>query len=104
MVVVMAAGASQAEVDAIVELVRAVDGEAFVSRGVSRTIIGLVGDIDRFAALDLDARGGVAGVVRVSAAHKLTSREHHLDRSVVGVGGVPIGPGTVTVIGGPCAV
>ena len=32
---------------------RSAGGEAFVSRGVSRTIIGLVGDVDHFGALNL---------------------------------------------------
>ena len=46
MVVVMAPEATQEDVDAIVDLVRTAGGEAFVSRGVSRTIVGLVGDVD----------------------------------------------------------
>jgi 3-deoxy-7-phosphoheptulonate synthase len=36
--------------------------------------------------------------------YKLVSREHHQERSTVYVGGVPIGPDTLTVIAGPCAV
>ena len=53
MVIVMAPEATQGDIDSIVELVRAAGGEAFVSRGVSRTIIGLVGDVDQFGALNL---------------------------------------------------
>ena len=83
----------------------AAGGEAFVSRGVSSTIIGLTGDIDRFAAtLNLAAQPGVADVVRISVPYKLVSREHRRERSVIRVGGVPIGPDTLTVIAGPCAV
>ena len=55
MVVVMAQEATAEDVDAVVELVRTAGGEAFVSRGVSRTIVGLVGDIDQFQALNLAA-------------------------------------------------
>ncbi len=104
MVVVMAPEATQEDVDAIVELVRAAGGEAFVSRGVSRTIVGLVGDVEHFGALNLRSRSGVVDVVRISVPYKLISREHHPDRSVIRVGGVPIGPDTLTVIAGPCAV
>ncbi|HEX5302303.1 MAG TPA: 3-deoxy-7-phosphoheptulonate synthase, partial [Streptosporangiaceae bacterium] len=39
-----------------------------------------------------------------SSPYKLVSREHHRERSVIRVGGVPIGPDTLTVIAGPCAV
>ena len=98
MVVVMAPEAEQADVDTIVDLVRAAGGEAFVSRGVSRTIIGLVGDVEQFGALNLRSYPGVSDVVRISVPYKLVSREHRRERSVVRVAGVPIGPDTLTVI------
>lgn len=104
MVVVMTSDASAADVDEIIARIRSVGGEAFVSRGVARTIIGLVGDIDKFVTLNLDAMSGVSRVVRVSAKYKLVSLENHPHRSVVQVGGIPIGPQTVTLIAGPCAV
>ena len=50
MVVVMAADATASDVDHVTSVVRDAGGEAFVSRGESRTIIGLSGDIERFAA------------------------------------------------------
>jgi 3-deoxy-7-phosphoheptulonate synthase len=104
MVVVMAADATEQDADNVVSLVRGAGGEAFVSRGVSRTIIGLSGDIDHFATLNLPAQPGVCDVVRISVPYKLVSREHHRERSVIRVAGVPIGPDTLTVIAGPCAV
>jgi 3-deoxy-7-phosphoheptulonate synthase len=104
MVVVMSPEASQEDVDSVVDLVRAAGGEAFVSRGVSRTIVGLVGDVEQFGTLNLQGMPGVSDVVRISVPYKLVSREHHRDRSVISVRGVPIGPDTLTVIAGPCAV
>jgi 3-deoxy-7-phosphoheptulonate synthase len=100
----MEPGAVQEDVDAVVASVREVGGTAFVSRGVYRTIIGLVGDIEAFELLNLSRRPGVSYVVRISVPYKLVSREHHRDRSVIEVGGVPVGPGHLTVIAGPCAV
>src|SRR6266699_3593327 len=82
MVVVMAAEAGETEIDGVVDRVRAAGGDAFVSRGMP----------------------GVSDVVRISAPYKLVSREHHRERSVIRVAGVPIGPDTLTVIAGPCAV
>src|SRR5499425_802121 len=104
MVVVMAADAEETDVEGIVELVREAGGDAFVSRGVSRTIVGLVGDIDQLDTLKLRGMPGVSDAVRISAPYKLVSREHHRERSVIRVAGVPIGPDTLTVIAGPCAV
>jgi 3-deoxy-7-phosphoheptulonate synthase len=104
MVIVMSPEATSTEVDSVVDLVRTAGGEAFVSRGVSRTIVGLVGDVELFGTLNLNSMPGVSDVVRISVPYKLVSREHHRDRSVVSVRGVPIGPDTLTVIAGPCAV
>ena len=104
MVVVMTAEAGETEVDGVVDRVRAAGGDAFVSRGMSRTIVGLVGDVDQLDTLNLRGMPGVSDVVRISAPYKLVSREHHRERSVIKVAGVPIGPDTLTVIAGPCAV
>ncbi|MEU4427939.1 3-deoxy-7-phosphoheptulonate synthase [Actinoplanes sp. NPDC024001] len=104
MVVVMTPEATPADVEAVVNLVQSAGGQAFVSRGLTRTIVGLVGDVADFEALNLGSLAGVLQVIRVSVPFKLVSREHHAARSVIRVGGVPIGPGTLTVIAGPCAV
>ena len=104
MVVVMATEATEAEVAAVVSLVETAGGDAFVSRGVSRTIVGLVGDVAQFGSLNLRGMGGVRDVVRISAPYKLDRRENHPERSTVRVGGVRNGPGTMTRIAGPCAV
>ncbi len=107
MVVVMAPGATEEDVARVVARVEEVGGEAFVSAGVVRTIIGLVGDIDSFHGLNLRALPGVADVHRISDPYKLVSRQHHPERSTVWVGSerpVPIGPDTFTFIAGPCAV
>jgi len=100
----MAPDASEKDLAAVVAAVEGVGGEAFVSRGVTRTIVGLVGDIETFQGLNLRALSGVADVIRVSAPYKLVSRIHHPQMSTVYVRGVPIGPDTFTLIAGPCAV
>ena len=104
MVVVMTPEASDADVAHVVEKVESVGGEAFVSKGVVRTIIGLVGDIDSFPGLNLRSLPGVANVHRISDPYKLVSRQHHPERSTVWVRGVPVGPDTFTCMAGPCAV
>src|SRR5512134_1126151 len=96
--------ASAEDIQGVVARVESVGGEAFVSRGVTRTIIGLVGDIETFGGPNLRGLPGVADVIRVSAPYKLVSRIHHPQMSTVYVRGVPIGPDTFTLIAGPCAV
>ena len=48
MVIVMEHSATDGDIEAVSERVRANGGEAFVSRGTVHTIIGLVGDTERF--------------------------------------------------------
>ncbi len=107
MVVVMAPGATEEQIAAVVDKVTAVGGEAFVSSGVERAIIGLIGDVESFHGLNLRGLPGVADVHRISEPYKLVSRTHHPERSTVWVGRdrqVPIGPDCFTFIAGPCAV
>lgn len=108
MVIVMSPQATDADIAHIVYRVEEIGGEAFVSRGLTRTIIGLVGDITSFHSLNLRTLPGVADVRRISDPYKLVSRQHHAERSTVWVGPeghqVPIGPDTLTLVAGPCAV
>ncbi|MDX6741579.1 3-deoxy-7-phosphoheptulonate synthase [Actinocorallia sp. A-T 12471] len=104
MVIVMSAEATPGQIGSVVALVESVGGSAFVTRGTSRVLIGLVGDVERFLLLGLRALPGVSRVMRISTPYKLVSREHRPERSTVEVCGVPIGPGHLTVIAGPCAV
>src|SRR5258705_5672543 len=101
MVIVMAPEVTQADIDSVVGLVRSAGGEAFVSRGVSRTIIVLVGDFDHFGALNLRSRRGVSDVIPVSGPYKLVRREHHNERSVILVARVPFGPSTLRPLARP---
>ncbi|MDA3647000.1 3-deoxy-7-phosphoheptulonate synthase [Saccharopolyspora indica] len=100
----MSPSATDADIRAIVSKVRAAGGEAFISRGDRHAVIVLLGDVELFAGLNLGRMAGVLRVMRVSTSYKLVSREHHPERSVVDVAGVPIGPDNFTVIAGPCAV
>jgi 3-deoxy-7-phosphoheptulonate synthase len=104
MVIVMAPGATDADIDGIVTHIEAHNGQAFVSRGVMRTIIGVVGTEDVLETLDVDGLPGVAETMRITAPYKLVSAQNHDKRTTIRVGGVPIGPDTFTFIAGPCAV
>ena len=108
MVVVMSPDATDEDIAQVVAKVEGVGGEAFVSKGLVRTIIGLVGDVESFHHLNLRTLRGVADVHRISDPYKLVSRQHHASRSTVWVGPadrqVPIGPDSFTFLAGPCAV
>ena len=104
MVIVMAPSCTDAQLEDVVAHVRTAGGSAFVSRGVTRTIVGVVGTEEVLETLDVGLLPGVGEVVRITAPYKLVSSENHQSRSTVSVRGVPIGPETFTLIAGPCAV
>jgi 3-deoxy-7-phosphoheptulonate synthase len=104
MVVVMRSDAVEADVERVVERVREAGGDAFVSPGKFRTIIGLVGDTESFLSLPLATLPGVEQIVRVGKPYKLVARELHPRPSTVHIGNAAIGRETFSVIAGPCAV
>ncbi len=104
MVVVMDTKASEADIARVVHEVETVGGQAFVSPGKLRTVIGLVGDTTRFMELPLATLPHVEQVIRVGKPYKLVARELHQDATIVNVAGVPIGEGYFTMIAGPCAI
>jgi 3-deoxy-7-phosphoheptulonate synthase len=104
MVIVMAPGAAEADVANVVTHIEAHGGQAFVSRGVMRTIVGVVGTEDVLETMDAAGLPGVAETMRITAPYKLVSAQNHTKRTTIRVGGVPIGPDTFTFIAGPCAV
>ena len=104
MVVVMTSDATDVDIEAVADRVRANGGEAFVSRGTVHTIIGLVGDTERFKSIDWSQMQGVDHVIQIGKPYKMVSRDLHPETTVVKVGTVPVGRDTFTLIAGPCAV
>jgi 3-deoxy-7-phosphoheptulonate synthase len=104
MIVVMRADASAADVEQVVERLTDIGAEAHVSEGRRRTIIGAVGDRAAIQQLPWEAFPGVERAVPVLKPYKLVSRDFQTTSTVVDVGGVLVGDGSVTVMAGPCAV
>ena len=104
MVVVMKSNATDEDIDRVVDKVREAAGEAFVSRGKTRTIIGLVGDTGAFMALPLETLPGVENVIQVGKPYKLVARESHPHPSMVKIGPAAVGREQFSVIAGPCAI
>jgi len=104
MVVVMRREATPADIEAVAERVRAAGGEAFVSHGTVHTIIGLVGDTERFQAFDWKQMPGVDHVIQIGKPYKMVAADLHPVPTTVNVGATPVGRGSFTIIAGPCAV
>ena len=103
MIVVMRPTATQSEVDGVKRTIEENGLEAFLSVGEERTVIGVVGDVERIG--HLGTLPGVDQVIRVSSPYKLASLQEEGDRTRVRIGPVDIGLGSeLVVMAGPCAV
>jgi len=76
-----------------------------VSRGVKRTLVGVIGEEDKLRNAPLKAMPGVEDVMSVLKPFKLASREFQEHDSVFDLGyGVKVGGGNLILIAGPCAI
>src|SRR5207248_7252168 len=101
----MREGASDQEINHVIERVREAGYQAHVTRGTERAIVAAVGSGGRRHELEaLAAAAGVMDVVPIAQPFKLVSRQVKPQRTVVNVSGVSIGDGSFAVIAGPCSV
>jgi 3-deoxy-7-phosphoheptulonate synthase len=76
-----------------------------LSKGLKRTLIGVIGEEDVVRNAPLKAIPGVEEVMTVLKPFKLASREFQEEDSAFDVGcGVTIGGGSLGIIAGPCAI
>ena len=107
MIVNMAQGATEEQINHVVERIKECGCQAHMSRGEERTVIGVVGRSEQHQSeLEaLVAAPGVEEIIRISHPFKLASRNFRPDGSIVELGkGVSMGGTEVIVGAGPCAV
>ena len=104
MIVVMKAGSTEAEIQAVKERIENHGLQSHLSQGAERTVIGVVGQILSDLQPELERLPGVAEVVRISKPYKLSTREFKEGNTTVKVGDAVIGGSEPIIIAGPCAV
>src|SRR5215468_217410 len=72
--------------------------------GATRTAIGITGNVGAVDPRTLEVLPGVMELIRVTKPYKLASREMHEADTFVRLAQTTIGPGTCTMIAGPCSV
>ena len=104
MIIVLRPNASEQDLEQITAKVRALGLTPHVSRGVTRTVVGCVGDEDRLREVPLLAFPAVETILPVEKPYKLAAREFAARDTEVTLGAAAIGDGAVHVIAGPCSV
>ncbi|MDD5120371.1 MAG: 3-deoxy-7-phosphoheptulonate synthase [Candidatus Omnitrophica bacterium] len=105
MIIVLRPEATEAQVNHIIDKVKALGLTAHVSKGAERTIIGVIGPEDVLRVTPLEVFPGVENVIPVLSPFRLVSREFRKEDSVIDLGkGVKIGGKEIVVMGGPCTI
>jgi 3-deoxy-7-phosphoheptulonate synthase len=103
MVVVMQERATEEQIEKVVAHLVGLKMDVHRSNGVSRTVLGAVGDDRHLDPGLLEMLDGVSEVMRVTEPYKLASRAFKPEGTVVSIGDVRIGGDEVIVIAGPCS-
>lgn len=104
MIIVMKPQAPETAVKAVQAAVENKGLETHLSHGKQVTIIGIVGDKNRLCNENLQLLPYVDKLVPITESYKLTNKKFHPEPTYVKVGNHVIGPDTLTVMAGPCAV
>jgi 3-deoxy-7-phosphoheptulonate synthase len=104
MLVVMQQGASEQQVQAVIDRMVEVGFDVHRSTGVIHTLLGGVGGKDDFDLGVFEVMEGVKEAHRIVSPYKLASRGFRPTGTVVRVRDVEIGGDRVVVMAGPCSV
>ncbi len=104
MLVVMHTQATTEQIEQVLNVIRGMNLNPHPLPGATRTAIGITGNISAVDPRLLEVLPGVLELIRVTKPYKLTSREMHEQDTFVRTPQAVIGPGTFTIIAGPCSV
>jgi 3-deoxy-7-phosphoheptulonate synthase len=105
MIIVMQHSATPSQIDHVCDKVRELGLTPQVSRGVDRTIIGVIGEEEKLRIEPLEAFPGVENVMPIQKPFKLASRDFKPENSEWDMGnGVKVGGKKIVVMAGPCSV
>src|SRR6202795_304733 len=104
MIVVMKPGASQHQIDHIIERIEQLGLRSHVIVGTERTVVAALGEKRDGAKQALETGDGVEKVVPILAPYKMASTEVKPEPTVIKVRDLIVGGGHIGVIAGPCSV
>jgi 3-deoxy-7-phosphoheptulonate synthase len=104
MLVVMQSQATADQVEQVLAAICRMNLTPHPMPGATRTAIGITGNTGTVDPRPLEVLPGVLELIRVTKPYKLASREMHADDTYVRTPQTVIGPGTFTLIAGPCSV
>ncbi len=104
MIVIVKKDSDQKQLDNLIQWIKGLGLEIYLSEGENSTVLGLIGDtskidIDLLHSLDI-----VETVKRIQEPYKNVNRKFHPEDTIVDVGGHKFGGSHFQIIAGPCSV
>ena len=104
MLVVMYKNATQEQVEKLLETVKELGYTPIPNPGAQRMVINITGEVDLLDSNRIEGLAGVMKVIHVTKPYSLADIEVKPDPTVIEVGDVEIGGGSIVIIAGPCSV
>ncbi|MBD3385208.1 3-deoxy-7-phosphoheptulonate synthase [candidate division KSB1 bacterium] len=104
MVIVMDETATKGQIEAVELRLKEKGFQIHRVDGVTRTILGAIGDKRGIDLREFEVMEGVHEVLRITQPYKLASRTFHPDDSVIQVKGALFGGDHIAMIAGPCSI
>lgn len=104
MIIVMTPSATEENLTKVKQKIERAGLSYHLSKGESRTIVGVIGDKKRIGELEMNSLDGVEKTVHITEKYKLVSREFKPQNTIIDVRGVSVGGEKLAIMAGPCAV
>jgi 3-deoxy-7-phosphoheptulonate synthase len=104
MIVVMEEGATEQQVQAVIDKMIAMDFSVHRSTGVVHTVLGGVGPVEKLNPEEFQVMDGVKECHRIMSPYKLAARPFRPGGTIIDVGAMKIGGEEVVVMAGPGSV
>ena len=104
MIIVMNSDSTDSQVLNVSNVLKSLGLGVHLSRGVEKTILGIIGDKKVLENISLELLPGVDKVVPIVDSFKLSSKHFNPTPSIVNVNGIEIGGNKIVIMAGPCAV
>ena len=105
MIIVLKKNATPQELEHICQKVRELGLTPNVSRGIERTVIGVIGEEEKLQVQPIEAFPGVESVMAILKPYKLASRDYKAENTEFEMAnGVKVGGKKIVIMAGPCSV
>lgn len=104
MILVMKSQATASEISKVISDIESKGLHTHLSKGEEVTIIGLVGDKTKIDLTSIEANPAVEKIIPVTESYKLANKKFHPEPTGFALKNTFIGPETMTIMSGPCAV